>query len=300
MLVPVEDYDVCFLGLRRTGNHAVIDWLLAHHNEYTHYNNCTIQGDQIMVDPQEVVQKGVGGLRLVSFEDIEIEAVESLAGDRLKIILLRDLFNTFASRLQMVRNFVNNPDFKFTCLDLISQRAFYYWRLYANQSASKQVRDTAFICFNRWLTDDYYRQIISRALGWKHTDAGFRSTAGWTHSGGSSFGHANNPLESYKHFENDEEFLSYFDQESLDLNETLFGVNPELNLSPQLDYHRKVDQYLMACHKLVSQGNLLQARTALTKLVSVYPGNTQVMQMWVAMERGLFSETTGIYCVEKN
>lgn len=290
MSLSVPNFDACFIGLRRSGNHAIIDWLLSHHENWCHYNNPILKDGSYLVPKDQIVRQGDSpDYSLISVEDYDLRLISDYIGDKLRIILLRDPFNLFASRLQMARNFIDNPQSGFTCLDLISSRAFHLWRQYASEFIYEHVKNTAFINFNFWQSDLDYRKTISRALGWKHTDEGFASKRGWQFSGGSSFANKN-VLESWRNFEDDEEYLSLFDEQTIFLHKVMFGKVPNLKFSYQINYHEQIDNFLAACYNLIVKGATEQASKIASELQRKYPQSTQVKQLLVALQRGIFND----------
>lgn len=282
--MKISSFNSAFVGLRRSGNHAVLDWLLAHHNNWIHYNNVVLEDlttDQVVhhgKDPDYVV---------ASFEDYDLRAISERIGNRERIVLLRDPFNLFASRLAMVRKFVSDPECKFTCLDLISRRAINLWKQYAREFIYAHVANTVFINFNLWYEDQEYRKDISRVMGWEHTDAGFASHQGWQFSGGSSFS-GGNPLESWKNLRDDDEYLSMFDEETVFLSETMYGTKPPLRLKYRADIHEQVDRFLIPCYDLVCRSQFDVAKRLVAKLREIYPYSTQIAQFDIALDRGIF------------
>ncbi len=294
--VPPYDLppDACFIGMRRSGNHALLDWILAHHKSWIHFNNATLKDGVFQVDDSQVVSNGPAdylGLYkygLVSVEDYDLTLVKEYVGNGMRIILLRDPFNLMASRLQMARNFVNDPDSKFTCFDLISSRAIHLWKQYASEFVFEHVKNTVFLNFNFWFESAEYRKDISRVMGWKHTDEGYGSEKGWVFSGGSSFGSKAKVLESWRNFENDEEYLSLFDIETVHLHKLLFGEVPKLNLDLKSGMHQQVEQLLAPIYDLVDAGRIATAREIAIQMAKTAPGSTQIQQVSKGLQRGCF------------
>ena len=102
--------------IRRTGAHGVIDWMLAHHDgPKIHYNQAMPLGAGKLGVRLEQVQEIPGDpgkplFPLVSLEDQPLNRiVATVQLPRQVVILLRDPFNTFASRLAIVRKFEALP-----------------------------------------------------------------------------------------------------------------------------------------------------------------------------------------------
>ena len=135
------------LGLRRSGNHAVINWILGHYDGAIHYNNCYIENNKITYGPKAIkVWPGPAKQKLYSFEDLTPEKLTE------KIIILRDPFNTFASRFQRLLQDRNN--FYYT----VDKKMVNLWKNYATQNC-------LIINFNKWLKNLEYRKELSKNFG---------------------------------------------------------------------------------------------------------------------------------------
>ena len=95
-------------GMRRTGNHAIIGWLKQNFdNKYGAtnvvflndvVNNHSLKGDAFNIRINELIEKNTNVV-IISYEDevVEFSRLDSNI-DRIKISLLRDIFNLSASR----------------------------------------------------------------------------------------------------------------------------------------------------------------------------------------------------------
>ena len=157
-----------------------------------------------------------------------------VSGSRTDIIVLRDPFNTFASRMSAgwMRYSLHDE----------SQRAFVIemWKSYAREALqqSTSMRHRALIIrFNQWACDRSYRQELAATLGLAFTDAGFGKVS--SEYGGSSFdgtrydGRAQQMqlTERWKKYADDPVFQSIFrDRELFELSELIFGRIPGTEL----------------------------------------------------------------------
>jgi LPS sulfotransferase NodH len=146
------------------------------------------------------------------------------------IIVLRDPFNTFASRMtaRWVRHQVGDEADRAAAVEL--------WKSYAREAIgethlARQRR--LIVLFNRWATDENYRRDLAGKLDLSFSDAGFKKVS--AEYGGSSFdgvrydGHADKMalLERWKRYEGDPMFESIFqDRELTQLSEAIFGPIP--------------------------------------------------------------------------
>lgn len=226
--------------LRRGGGHGVIAWLLAHHSgPKVHYNQClpTQRPARFWVVDGFIARYAgpaqLPAFELASFEDWPVQRLcEFKRGTVSGALILRDPFNCFASRLQILRH----PD----SLDPVNRGrgcdiAPNLWKQYAAAFLDPAILPHAVrVNFNQWYTDQPYRRQLSEALGWTFTDTGFGSRAGWQFSRGSSFGDSDpwqlDLLNRWQVFRHDKEFLSLFDQETVELSKSIFGFCPDVLL----------------------------------------------------------------------
>ena len=218
--------------LRRSGGHGVIAWLLGHHQaEKIHYNQCKPDGpsgDIFVMENMVARYPGVAQhktFELASFEDHPLPNLRQFSqSEAPAILLLRDPFNSFASRLQMMRKHLDKssntvPDH----LRVDADR----WKSYALEYMNAVCLPHAIrVDFNQWYTCLEYRKHISDGLGWRFNDDGFASRVGWEYSRGSSFGDTDpsrmDLLNRWRHFKDDAEFLAFFDDDIFDLAKLIF------------------------------------------------------------------------------
>ena len=201
-------------GLQRSGNHAVIEWILdQHQDKRTCFLNNVRHGDH---DPYKTAEKmtlsGFGALSdaetvritpkdvlIYSYEDdvSRLQGRQFIAGIddaqfeknrmryvgvsqyRMNIVILRDPFNFFASRLKKLNRLTGVKD-----LDIIKQD----WKLLAKralQMSNAGVSEGICVNYNRWFTAEKYRRRLSRALMGKFSDASLNHVP--SYGGGSSF-----------------------------------------------------------------------------------------------------------------
>lgn len=250
------------IGLSRSGNHAVINWLLAHLDGRYCFLNCVEpkynpfecarplgSGDlyQVNYDGFELraEQQGMHSRKdylLYSYEDCFLGLLRHRPSEawhdawvgpskaRRDLLILRDPFNLFASRIH------------FGLDQIPHHRALGIWKQHAREALGiRRYLPASRLCisYNRWVTSEQYRREIADQLGLHFTDAAIDEVP--TTAGGSSFDgltHRGNAsemkvLDRWREFANDEDFWRLFDEETIRLSTELFGPPPtESEFSP--------------------------------------------------------------------
>ena len=207
--------EVRVFGLQRSGNHAVIEWILDQHlGKRTCFLNNVGHGDR---DPfttaKQVSPSGLGSesdlkavrrarkhVLIYSYEDdlsrmqkgctlldaVHDEGFEKQrmryvgqSEHRMNLIVLRDPFNFFASRLKKLNALTGPKD-----IDAIKGS----WKLIATralQMGSDVGGEDFCIIYNYWFTDEKYRRRLSERLFGRFSDASLDYVSGY--GGGSSF-----------------------------------------------------------------------------------------------------------------
>jgi hypothetical protein len=272
--VPLEDCDIQFFGMKRSGNHAVLDWILAHYTGWIHYNNAIFRENGI-VETTQIQSHNSCNNSIVSFEDIVEDRFLAI-----KVLLLRDPFNMFASRFKQVRDFIKNG--QFTCLDLLSCNAIDLWKNYAKLYLEG---DYIEVNFNFWFKDQKYRENLSLRLGFNQfNDCGFGSKKGWKYSGGSSF-KSPNVLNSWKNFSEDEEFLSFFDEEMVELSNQIFQF--KINVKPNLEYRNSIERIIQSALSYCDKKEFEKANEILFQAQKIFTKNTRIEQLIAFLNRDI-------------
>ena len=234
--------DVAVIGLRRSGNHAIIEWLIADHLGPVLFLNEAYPATR----PNRTRQRewnwrpgektdGLGAI-VYNYEDQSLLTItmDSVGRQRLKwlgpavgrfdLLILRDPFNMLASRLQWKRE----------SLDRLRQ-VVGEWKIYAGEwlGDTATLHHKVPVSFNRWASDDAYRAELAQRLGLAPTDMGKARVS--TYGGGSSFdgtahdGQASQMkvLDRWQRFADDPRFRALVaDAELHDLAERAFGLIP--------------------------------------------------------------------------
>ena len=234
--VPEEKYDFYVYGMKRSGHHAIINWILNHYNSSIYYNNCIAQNDKIYyANENEILKRGNEpySIKVLSFEDrpnidqSSIETVYKYRKPKKNILVLRDAYNNYASRfekktyphkLNWTKKWHNYDDVEI-------------WKKYAREFIGEtNYLDAIKINYNSWFQDIEYRKKLSKNFG-KFTDKGFQQVPKF--GNGSSFDSQkfnNNAqemkvLERWKKFFNDKDYCEKIikDKELEELNKKIFN-----------------------------------------------------------------------------
>jgi hypothetical protein len=269
--VPLNKQHIYLFGMRRSGNHVFADWLKSlGEGGWHHYNNCVIRENGMVKTGQlEGDENGVNSL--VTFEDMKYKEAKEKLPRRWDILLLRDPYTLFASRLMHIRIKEDSP------IDMICKDAIKTWK--ENADAFMCYDPSNVVSFNEWYESENYRALISEQLGFPFSDEGFGSKAGWRFSGGSSFNGDPSPFESYKKLFDDKEYLSLFDEEIVDLAKCNFDIDPPPNLKYDKDFVDGVEKIVTQVLWAVHQGSQESARSLLDEGLRKYPHSSRLSQL---------------------
>jgi len=195
--ISKEHQDYFFFALKRSGSHAVINWILNHFNSYIHYNNCFVKNKKIYVNNNNEIRKKGSDFKIsiLSFEDrpvllnaefnSDFNCVLELNPKINNILLLRDAYNTYASRYQKKLK----PDPKMNLWNEIwtNYNDKELWICYAKEYLKPSFfnKELIKINFNDWFSKKEYRKKISKKFNAKHSDKGLEIMS--NDGGGSSF-----------------------------------------------------------------------------------------------------------------
>lgn len=219
-----EQYNV--FGIRRSGNHTIIEYIASHFDRTVHHNDC----EGWKVDRNRQFTYGDPNLPIGcvihSYEDFEPSTSEILG--ETTVVILRDFYNICASRIKSGRG-----------LDTCRRRyEMQYggasiegvWMKYANLYLEYPDK---FILFNKWNSSEEYRGNVKTRFG-LNRDVEYvkelpKSGIGY----GSSFGQLGGVNERYLEVMNNLDIKLYnrvfCNKEINDLNERIFGVGHEFN-----------------------------------------------------------------------
>lgn len=240
------------IGMSRSGNHAVINWILSQTSGRTCFLNCAepkfnpFSSARPLDDRRCVIASyedfdlaaelrgefSNKDLLIYSHEDCFLgtiakgpfeESHDAMVGPSLRrtdVLILRDPFNLFASRLRAGFGEVS------------SETAMRIWKQHAREFLGtrrylKQRR--VLINYNRWATERAYRRKIADQLGLDFSDSSRHHVP--AAGNGSSFdgrryhGSAGRmrTLERWTHFADDDAYAALFDDEVRTLSQRIFG-----------------------------------------------------------------------------
>ena len=243
------------IGMSRSGNHAVINWLVSHTQGRSCFLNCAEPKHNPFTSARPL---GNGPSHVANYEGFSFELEcrgrfsrkEFLiyshedcflglmrngpweeqhdewvgpSAERRDLLVLRDPYNLFASRL------------KAGIGEIPAATAMRIWKQHAREFAGIRrylPNNPLMISYNRWFGEPDYRRQIARELGLTFTDAAFEevcSTAGGSSFDGTRFrGRATRMrvFDRWKRFVDDADYRGLFDTEVHELSQSIFGRMP--------------------------------------------------------------------------
>lgn len=202
----INHKEIRVIGLKRSGNHAIINWISKQHGEnVTHLNDLQVKANPYRSlyeyhRTEKLRQEALGNftekeLLIYSYEDQLLEDIVhpsfenkhdlylGKSAKRYDVLILRDPFNCFASRVKMYINL--NQDKKKEIL--ITNESVKLWLNHAKEFLGETQFLNNKICvnYNLWCADIDYRRKLAEELGLEFTDAEFEQVR--SYGGGSSF-----------------------------------------------------------------------------------------------------------------
>ena len=241
-----------FAGIRRSGNHAVLGWVAEKFiGGKTFFLNDVVldrdysdrkKSDSLPTD--KLCRLGKAALFLSSYEDkslaefnnhqplLDVDGVGET-----KVILLRDPFNTFASRLKCIRSRRDNQYMQRLLNDEPSlleggmPEISRLWKAYAKEylGVTKTLKgNVIFVNYNLWTQDRVYRTKLAKDLGLREDGNPFERVPGYGF--GSSFDNREKDGKAtemdlasrWKGYREDEDYLNYFHKEIYALSSEIF------------------------------------------------------------------------------
>lgn len=218
-------------GIRRSGNHLISDWLL---NQYQHprFQAMNVQLDFFYFLENYETTCSSYNCALFGIEEHPISAVNAAysknAQTLLKVVLLRDPYNLFASRIKHYR-ILEAPFFN-------ARFVTYNWVEYAKYFLDPP-DDVICISYNHFTADVHYRQQILNKLGVQlnnEDDQKYMNRVDSSISGGSSFngrdfdgmGGQMNTRGRWEYYKDNARYKSLFTDEIKELSKEIFDFNP--------------------------------------------------------------------------
>lgn len=263
----VNTMEIRFAGLQRSGNHAIINWIFSQAREIKCYLNNIVVNRNPFIEFQRkgtirefqtdfydrfnlpMEQFGFFSRKetlIYSYEEEFLELAFSKeferhhdrwlgkSARRYDVLLVRDPFNLFASRLKKEddinanRYSLRKPDERDTLIRL--------WKQYAREYLGETnflTNNRVVINYNDWFQDSEYRRKLAETFDLKFSDESMDEVL--PIGGGSSFdrvakdndGRQMKVLERWKLFTDDPDFQAAFaDKELIELSNRIFGEIP--------------------------------------------------------------------------
>jgi len=239
----INEKEIRVVGMQRSGNHPIIDWIMSMCDEPSCYLNFVKEKNPFTsCVPQETTLKGM------SFSDIELinkkclvysfedEFLRNLpkrykgigkSKKMFNILVLRDPYNLFASRLKRRNNRIkfDNEKQKRLIINMWKEHA----KEFLNESG--YLNNKISINFNKWFLDEKYRKEIAKKMKLKYNDESLDRVSDV--GAGSSFdcfdydykAKEMKVLERWKYYNNNNFYNSLFDDNKLiELSDKIFGV----------------------------------------------------------------------------
>ena len=248
----VNQKEIRFVGLRRSGNHAILHWLRSQEPGAKFLNNVSVKTSPFRLYHLHFPHKGFRAEAwgkfepkacfIYSYEDHSLSDIANSVNEkkhdlyigktktRYDVLVIRDPFNLLASRLR--KGYLDVKTEGFSLVEMWIQHA----KEYLGETTYLPHQKVA-INYNLWFTDSHYRQKISTALDINFSDSGLDYVS--SYGGGSSFdeqglsGNARtmNVTSRWQLFSEDERFLSLVrHKELLHYSDKVFGVIPGTEL----------------------------------------------------------------------
>jgi hypothetical protein len=226
----VKSSDIQLYGIKRSGHHAIVYWILGHYNDYHYFNNCTVHNGIAKSEEFYKSANPVNPIVFLSFEDRQAELRKSslkfigkhLAPPRMKrVLVIRDPFNNYASRFKLGREF--SSIYKETSIWKELAKEYLGMTDYLGSDVIK-------VNYNKWFKDVSYRKALSTHFG-EFTDNNFNYVS--KIGGGSSFDHRRyngksdkmQTLSRWREYINNDLFTRIVlnDTELMELSTKIFG-----------------------------------------------------------------------------
>jgi len=247
----INALEVRVVGMSRSGNHAIIDWILAQASGRTCFLNCAEAGHSPFATARPLSDGGPAhrvsfegfdpeaercgrhapkDLLLHSYEDTFLRALQrevdvGTSARRVDVLVLRDPYNLVASRRASGVGHVSESV------------ALRIWCQHAREFLGERRHlgpDRLPVSYNRWVAEPAYRRAIAERLGLRHDDRSLRRVPAC--AGGSSFdgvafhGRAQEMgvLERWRAFGHEPSYLRLFTSEVRALAERAFATGAAL------------------------------------------------------------------------
>ena len=201
--MAINKYEIRIFAMQRSGQHALVEWLCDHFHGPVYFRNNILVGRspaRIMYRnvSAEVAKKDQEGelcnkdCFIFNVEDAPLLGIQKhlkvlqelpwgQSNAIFNVLLIRDVYNLMASRIQSVKN--SGKKCSRSQIDV----AIHRWIDHANEylGGTNYLNDAIKINYNRWCIDQQYRRGVSSRLKLKFVDTGFNRVSSFGR--GSSF-----------------------------------------------------------------------------------------------------------------
>lgn len=292
----INNVEFRIVSLARSGHHGIINWIIGqcpgrvcylngvkpNRNPYTAYVSKDLKGiseEEFLKDKEKKNKALKKDYLIYSYEELPLEEIytESFefkhdkylgkSSKRFDILILRDPYNYFASRLKLEEMGLYDPNIRAKLTNKKARDALIIlWLQYAKEFLGQTAylkNNKVVINFDKWVSDKSYRQGLAKKLNLKFSDAMMNKL---TRSGpGSSFDklkYANDGgkmkvLERWKVMKDFPFYRDIFkSKEIVELGEKIFGKIPDTGvLSEQQGMNKKI-LYTLKFNKLLLKGRI--------------------------------------------
>ncbi|HLQ84592.1 MAG TPA: hypothetical protein VK110_00425 [Salinisphaeraceae bacterium] len=247
----VNDTELRIVGMSRSGNHAIINWLMRQAGGRLCFLNCAEPGTNPFVSARPLAhglpymanyadfdihgeRRGAFSRKdylLHSYEDcflgmlakpINSECHDAWVGAsrrQINVLILRDPFNLFASRRKSGFGEVND------------QTARRIWKQHAREYLGmRRYLPAPLVCinYNTWISECGYRADLARRLGLTYDDAAIAAAPDFAPASAFAASDARQWLRRWQHYEHDADYRRLFDSTMVALAGHAFDCDQEL------------------------------------------------------------------------
>lgn len=191
-------------GMKRSGNHAIVNWIMSQYN-FAFFNNIIpitpiLYNQKTFPKPKSfsfwIFKKAISkNIKLVypnrayiaSLEDHElyVRPFKGLPKNFTNLLIIREPYNMFSSRIRRA-SYVDKPIYAKQMNDNM-RKIIELWKSHAREflGETNLLCNKVCIFFDRWFIDQEYRKNICNNLNIQFTDKGFSKVS--SKGGGSSF-----------------------------------------------------------------------------------------------------------------
>lgn len=237
--------EIRFFAMMRSGQHAIINWLLAQLPEHSFVNDPLhpinwIHGKAKFSKPDDLflVYNVEDRFILSGIKECEeklYDHSEERDGEIINVLILRDPFNMFASRYSRETNRKKLTTGEKQHEEIMecswsplegwtSKKAVECWKSHAKEIASPTVINLI-INYNQWVLNEDYRQSLAKFFGVEFNDVNYNIQAVVQGEGSSFRKNDSKVLKRCKKYIYDSHFMSLFDEETIELAQGIFGWN---------------------------------------------------------------------------